>query len=218
MIVKGSYKRFSIIFAVIWIFLTLYPNPAALSLSLYRVFDPPVNPSAVDNILPELPNPSDPSSIEKYILAEFPYKHDWKVYNYPWYYPTTEEALQKDKGDCKTRFIIIASIFESLSIPYELFASPSHIWIHYAGKRETEIENQQVAMFQYDGKEFAIQLPQRFNILRNLENFWKAFFAPMPIHRQKLLLTGLGISVLLFNLPPPGDSLAPTPRAYKRRK
>ena len=196
----GKYRRLALIFLLSWTFLVLYPRPAALGESIYRLFVPPVQIDAVTPLIPGLPADADPIELERHILATFPYYHDWQVYGYPWYFPTTAEAMQKGKGDCKTRFIVLASVFETLQVPYELLISPTHIWISYAGKEDTAIENMEAALFSRDGEETTFKLP-RVDWLASAAITWEAFWVYMPPQRKTALYAGLAFSLLIFLKP-----------------
>ncbi|MEW5922127.1 MAG: transglutaminase domain-containing protein [Bacillota bacterium] len=196
----GKNRRLALFFLLLWSFLVLYPRPTALGESLYRLIVPPVETGAVVPLISGLPSGADPAALEKYILETFPYQHDWQVYGYPWYFPTTAEAVQKGKGDCKTRFIVLASLFEALQVPYELFISPTHIWIYYVGKEETSLENLEVALFYRDDDKLTFKLP-RMNWRESAAVTWEAFWVYMPPQRKRLLYTGLVFALLLYLTP-----------------
>lgn len=197
---KINFRRIAVAFSIAWVLFTLYPRPALLGQSIYRIFYPPVDAHAVQHLVSELPDFQNPAELEKHILAQTPYQYDWQTYNMPWYFPGPEEALQKGTGDCKTRLIVLASTFEALSIPYELHTSPVHIWIHYEGKVESPIENKAAALYMHDGEQFRFQLPL-IDWGHGLEMFWEAFWKVMPVERKITLLFGLGYSVILFFYP-----------------
>lgn len=196
----GKNQRLAVAFLLLWTLLVLYPRPAALGESIYRLFVPPVNVESVVPLLPGLPPGEDPSELERHILKTFPYYHDWQVYGYPWYYPTTSEAMLKGRGDCKTRFIVLASLFETLEIPYELLFSPTHIWISYPGKMETPMENLEAALFLRDGDETVFKLP-RVDWLESAVITWEAFWVYMPPQRKTALYAGLAIALLIWLKP-----------------
>jgi hypothetical protein len=193
-----NYRRWSAAIALFWIFLVLYPRPMALGDSIYRLIYPPVDAKAAESLIPLLPDPYDPEAIEIFVLKNIPYSYDWQAYDLPWYFPTVEEALQNKKGDCKTRFIVLASLFEALFIPYELYISPTHIWINYEGKQDNRIENLDSAVFYYDhsGKP-AFKIPQ-IDWKGSVDAFWEAFWLHMPAPRKNALLSGLAFSAFLF--------------------
>ncbi len=199
-------RRLALVFLLIWSFLVLYPRPTALGESLYRLFVPPIEAGAMLPLLAELPEKQEPAELEKYILERFPYYYDWQVYGFPWYFPTPAEALEKGKGDCKTRFIVLASLFTALEIPYELFISPTHIWVSYEGKKENPIENLKVALFYRDDEGIALKLP-RINWRESATVTWEAFWVYMPPQRKRLLLAGLVFTFLLFFVPAEGRRL-----------
>jgi hypothetical protein len=196
----GRNRRLALVFLLFWSFLVLYPQPTALGESLYRLFVPPVQMEAVTPLIPGLPSGAAPAELEKHILNLFPYHHDWQIYGYPWYFPTTAEAMQKGRGDCKTRFIVLASLFEALEVPYELLISPTHIWISYAGKEETTLESMEAALFYRDGEETIFKLP-RVDWLESAVITWEAFWVYMPPQRKAALVAGFVFSLLLFFQP-----------------
>ncbi len=207
-----SMRRIAIVFALTWILLTLYPRPTMLGQSLYRVFNPPVDADAVQQLVLGLPDFDSPDQLEQHLLDQVPYQYDWQTYNLPWYFPSLEEAVLKGAGDCKTRLIILASTFEALTIPYELHTSPVHIWISYPGKIESSIENEAAAMYVLDGERVRFQLPQ-IDWAHGAEVFWKAFWTAMPLDRKIALLLGLGYSTALFFQPQPYDQPSRKPTA-----
>jgi hypothetical protein len=136
--------------------------------------------------------PSAPAAIEQAVLARIPYHHDWEVYSMPWYCPTIEEVLEKGKGDCKARALVLASVLEAKNISYQVHASPIHIWVDYENKQETSIENAQVEFYQYDPEtgEGQFQIPD-ISLSEVTDSFWQAFWNPMPDGRKALLISGL---------------------------
>ena len=181
-------NRHLVMITLIWVLLVLYPNPLHLFRSIHRSWLPPVNPDGVLHLLNEAPTEAEP--LERYVLQQFPYQYDWITYGMPWYFPTLEEALEKQAGDCKTRFIVLASLFEAQKIPYRQSFSLSHFWVIYDGKEENAWEREQNAFLlrEEDGSA-RLQIPQedRSQIYRNFrDGFWRA----MPTHRKRLLLAG----------------------------
>ena len=192
--VKLSYR---ILFLVLWTLLVLYPNPARLALSAYRVFDPPVDATMVQADLDSIPR--DPGDLEKHVLRTYPYQYDWITYGVPWYFPTLEEAMRAGTGDCKTRFVVLASYFEALDISYTQTFSLSHYWVIYEGKEETALESASNAFLLRDEDGTRLQVPreegsQIWRIFR--EAFWES----MPRGRKFLLLWG-PVLVLLLGTP-----------------
>ncbi|HAP32043.1 MAG TPA: hypothetical protein DCQ14_03185 [Firmicutes bacterium] len=196
----GKNRRLALVFLLFWSYFVLYPRPTALGESIYHLFAPPIEAEAIIPLLAGLPPGATPKEIEDHILNAFPYYHDWQVYGFPWYFPTTAEAMQKGKGDCKTRFIVLASVFEAMEVPYKLLISPTHIWISYAGKEETPLENMAAAFFHQDGEEITFQLPY-VDWLESAALAWEAFWVQMPPPRRTLLLSGATFALLLFLAP-----------------
>lgn len=186
----------------LWILLVLYPNPLNLVQSLYRTLNPPVRPEAVQHMVAVVPQ--NPADLEQYVLETYPYQYDWVTYQMPWYFPTLEEALAQGTGDCKTRFIILASLFEAMEIPYQQSFSLSHFWLSYDGKAENSWEMEQNAFLvrEEDGS-VRLQVP-REDRAQITGNFRDGFWHAMPGHRKNLLITGpfltLSMGVMLHVL------------------
>lgn len=174
----------------------LYPNPAKLVISVHRVFDPDINPGAVETMLEDFP--SNPIAIEKAVLEKMPYRYDWEIHSMPWYFPTVKETMENGEGDCKARAIVLASILEAKDIPYRINSSPIHVWVDYEGKTETSIENPRVNFYRHDPAtgESWFQFPE-IDLREAMDSFWRAFWHPMPHGRKSLLLSGLIILVVL---------------------
>lgn len=178
----------------LWILFVLYPNPLNLPVSFYRVFNPDIDPVAVEPLLEGLP--SAPADIEKAILLMIPYRYDWEVNGMPWYFPSTETIVERREGDCKARAVVLASVFERLDIPYRVNSSFVHVWIEYEGKPETAFENPRAKFHQQDpetGRRF-FQFPEiewRLWFDSTKEGLWTV----MPVVRKVLLLSGIAFLV-----------------------
>lgn len=187
--------RHLVLGTLVWVLVVLYPNPLQLARSVYRILQPPVNPELVGHLVAEAPK--HPKEIEAFVLKTFPYQFDWYTYGMPWYFPTLEEALEQGTGDCKTRFIVLASIFEAKGIPHQLKFSLSHFWVHYEGKEENSWEMAQNAfLLREDDGSFRVQVPWE-DSAQIRQNFVDGFWHAMPGHRKFLLLTGPAASLLL---------------------
>ncbi len=183
-----------ILFLALWTLLVLYPNPLRLAVSVYRVFDPPVDAAGVEGLLSDAPR--EPQALERWVLDAYPYQYDWHTYNVPWYFPTLPEALERGTGDCKTRFVVLASLFEARDIPYTQTYSLSHFWVIYEGKEETPLETASNAWMVRDEEGTRLQVPreegsQIFRVFR------RAFWESMPTLRKALLLLGLPLTAFL---------------------
>lgn len=188
------FSRYFPLFLLLWILLVLYPNPLNLAISIQRGISPNTDPSAVESLSQELP--SDPVAIEKAVLERIPYSYDWETYSMPWYVPTVKQALDKGRGDCKARALVLASILEAKNIPYRLNWSPNHVWVEYEGKQDTSLENPDVKFYQQDPEtgERSFQFP-RIPFGEVWNSFWRGFWSPMPVVRKALLVLG---SVMLI--------------------
>ena len=190
------FERYFPLFLTLWVIFALYPNPFNLIISMQRVLSPDIDPDAVKFLLGDFP--SDPAVIEDEVTERIPYYYDWEVHNMPWYFPTTEGVLEKGKGDCKARAIVLASILEARHIPYRINSSPIHVWVEYEGKAETSLENPRVKFYQRDpetGKRF-FQIPD-IGLREVMDSIWRGFWHPMPDGRRALLLSGMFILALI---------------------
>ena len=192
---RRVFRRYFPLIFILWIVFVLYPNPLNLIISIQRVINFDTDPAAVESILSDLP--SDPADIEKAVLAMIPYRHDWELYGMPWYCPTVEQVLEKGKGDCKARALVLASVLEARNIAYQVRSSPMHIWADYEGKNETSSENPQVEYYQYDPEtgERRFQIP-RIKLREAMDYFGDAFWDPMPDVRKALLISGLSALIV----------------------
>ncbi len=188
--------------AAVWTLLVLYPNPFLLLSSIYRLKNPPVMPIQISDLNLELEGAA-PHEIEQFVYKRIPYQFDWQVYNMPWYFPTLEEALEKENGDCKARYLLFASLLEGMEIPYQKNISLTHIWVGYEGKTESRLENSSESMIMVD--EFGrarITLP-RPNLERSKQSFIRGFWEVMPTDRKFMLLGGYPLIFGIFLLQPP---------------
>ena len=189
-------KRYKLILLIVWFLFVLYPNPALLATTIFRSFNPPIDPVAVRSISAKLPD--NPALIEQLVLTEYvPYAYDWTVYDVPWYFPTTREVVQNRRGDCKSRAVVLASILEDKQIPYEFSLSPIHIWVKYPGKTENAMESDAASFVEHKDGVYQFRLPKSVDLGRYLEVEVEAFWDPMPYTRKALLLGGAIVIILL---------------------
>jgi len=187
---RRVFRRYFPLIFILWILLVLYPNPLNLIISIQRILNFDADPGAVEFMLNDFP--SDPVAIEQAVLAKIPYRYDWDLYSMPWYCPTIEEVLERGEGDCKARALVLASVLEAQSIPYQVHSSPMHVWVEYEGKQETSIENAQVEFYQYDPEtgERRFQIPD-IGPGKLTHYLQQQFWTPMPDGRKALLISGL---------------------------
>jgi transglutaminase-like putative cysteine protease len=184
------------VLVVLWVVLVLYPNPLSLAVSIQRLADPRVDPGAVQTLAESLP--SEPAAIEKAVLDSMPYSYDWEAYAMPWYFPTVDEVLEKGRGDCKARAIVLASVFEAKGIPYRINSSPMHVWVDYDGKVEDELENSGAGFYEVDPQTGARSLDvPKISVTEVMAAAWQGFWPPMPMVRKVLLVSGLVILVAI---------------------
>lgn len=198
---KRVFRRYFPLFIILWILVVLYPNPLNIIISIQRAAHLRVDPGAVEVMLDDLP--SDPVAVEKAVLARIPYGYDWEVYGMPWYFPTVQEVLERERGDCKGRALVLASVLEAKGIPYRVNMSPMHIWVEYESKVETPIENPDVMFYERDPQtgETQFQVP-RIKLIEVMDAAWQGFWPVMPLDRKILLVSGLlaliAVRVILF--------------------
>lgn len=187
---KRFFRKYFPLLLTFWIFFVLYPNPSNLIISLQRISNPDINPGAVELFLED--DFSNPASIEWAVREKIPYSYDWEVHGMPWYFPTVKEVLEKERGDCKAKAIVLASILESKDIPYQFNCSIRHMWVEYEGKVENSIENSEIKFYQYDPKtgNISFQIP-KIQWKKLINDFWEGFWKPMPNTRKALLSFGI---------------------------
>ncbi len=185
-----------IIFLLLWPLFVLYPNPAKIFTSFSRLLNPPVN-YYVEEIKPLLKKTynKSPREIEIMVKKEIPYEYDWVTSNLPWYFPTVEEVLQRGKGDCKSRLLVMASIFEFYKIPYSIYFSPTHIWIDYERKPTTKIESKDIAIASSGKGGVRVRVP-KIDFKTSSSVIKRSFWNPMP--KEKKIFLFLGSIFFLF--------------------
>ena len=198
-------RLFAICFLFAWTLFTLYPQPADLVRSVYRVFNPPISAEVALHYEELFEDLERPLAIERRVKETVPYYYDWVTYGMPWYYPTAREAFAVMAGDCKTELLILASTLEAKGIPYTVKVSASHVWVEYEGRPETDIENEDVALFSAagragDNEPRAFELPQNIDLERSFRSFWTAFWHHMPVDRRVSLFFGFSIFAALMAL------------------
>jgi hypothetical protein len=189
-IFRKTFRRYFPLIFILWILFVLYPNPLKLAMSIHRFTNPDVNPDAVVFMLNDLP--SDPVAIENEVLARISYRLDWELYGMPWYFPTVEEVLEREEGDCKARALVLTSVLKAKDISSQLNSSPVHVWVDYEGKQETTYENDQIKFYQNDPEtgEKRFQIPE-IGLGKLIDSWRQQLWTPMPIDRRILLFSGL---------------------------
>lgn len=158
------------------ILFALYPNPLKFAQSIYRIIDPPIDTQEVLNYpIRFIDDEIDVRQLESAVIESIPYQYDWTTYGMPWYYPTVDEIIANQKGDCKSRMVIFASMLEYRQEPYTIKYSLDHFWVDYPGKLDTPIESDELAIFSH---EEGFQMP---NVQWDVTlNTYTAFWDYMP--------------------------------------
>lgn len=167
----------------------MYPNPLVLARNLSRYHRLPLDPELERKMGWELP--ADPVNIELFVDSLFLQTPDWRFYRVPWYVPTAREAALASHGDCESKTMVLASLFEGKKLPYEIRASFNHIWVDYPGRPARAGEKQMLSYLEGKSGHFRLHWPRQvawrdfFQVQR--EQLWKA----MPLARKSLWLLGL---------------------------
>jgi hypothetical protein len=115
----------------------------------------PVDPVAVREWAHSLPD--DPAAIERAVHERVRYAVPWQVAGVPWTLASPVETLAQGYGDCQARALVFASVLAAKGIPYQLRASIDHMWVEYAGKQATTLENAAKTLWSRTGNERAEQ-------------------------------------------------------------
>ncbi len=194
-------RFFGVALMLCWSLFVLYPNPLDLGVSVYRLFDPPIEP--YHEKLEKFVNNSKGGHLEDpetFVRSNLPYRYDWEVYGMPWYFPTVEEVLLKSKGDCKAQSLLIASLLELQGAPYRFFASPTHIWVDYEGKKARKNENSEVALVVFGEEDLGLKRPD-INWRNTLNTLKEAFWDHMPKKKKTSLVGGIVAGFLFIGFP-----------------
>jgi hypothetical protein len=192
--------RRTICLLLLWTLFVLYPNPARLAAAIMHATQPVVDPDAVRDLLPTLPD--DPHAIEAVVNSTLvPYAVPWQTYGVPWYFPTPREVLARGEGDCQARAVVFASILRAKGIPATFVGSFDHLWVDYPGKHENVMENTAVAIAaqQPDGS-YAFRWPSLIEWRTSWEIERAYFWDSMPYARLWLLLGGWAAIIQLRGL------------------
>lgn len=116
------------------LFLILCANPSLYAISLARALDPPIEPATVRDISATLPD--DPESIEEWVRREIVFDaNDYAGWGVILYIATPREVLERGRGPCYARAVVLASILEEKGLQYRLMANMVHVWVDYAGRQ-----------------------------------------------------------------------------------
>ncbi len=174
----------------VWVLVMLYPDPGVLVRSVRNISGAHADPAAAAELAAKLPD--DPRLIEAHVLGTA-YGYDWQTFGVPWYFPTAAEAIQAEQGDCESRALALASLLTAKDIPNELRVAINHIWVDYPGKQPTLLENAALEVAGHRDGSFFFKLPGDLDLGTALADQIEITWAPMPLWRLVLLLTGLAL-------------------------
>ena len=172
----------------LWTFIVCFPNPYIFARNVMRYIRLPIDPSIIEIIEAEVPD--EPREIEKFALALVKYQYDWENYGAPDYVATARQAVDRRRGDCEDRAVVLASLLEAKNIPYDLKASVVHYWVDYPGKKARMHENEDVAFFGKEDGKFRFKMPDMSQLLYYLKSGKKGLWDVMPTSRKMLMLSG----------------------------
>ena len=116
---KGFLRHLLVlVLVIVWIGAVVYPNPRPFIESISRLKHPPVDGEAAAALAAQLPN--DYKAVEDFVAGYVPWKPAWTVYRLPWYFPTVQEVIRDQAGDCQAQALLMASILEAKGMPYTL--------------------------------------------------------------------------------------------------
>lgn len=177
-----------ILITIALIIFVLFPSPFIIYQNYHRLQNLPIEAQSIENTSDI---PDKPQKIEDWVENNTEYQYDFKVHGSVWYIPTTEQTLEKGKGDCKARAILLASIFEKKDIDYELHISMFHWWVSYENNNGTWSEDRSTSL--KEGDEWRSP-----DIIKTVKKMWSVkteyynmIWASMPDLRQLFLLTSL---------------------------
>ncbi|MCC6443109.1 MAG: transglutaminase domain-containing protein [Armatimonadetes bacterium] len=190
---KRSRRRFIGLMAL-WAVLVCYPNPLVIARNLWHYASFPVDAGIARAFEGRLPR--KPAEIEAFVLDFVRYRYDWQLYGVPWYVPSPREAIRDRAGDCEARAFVLASLLKAKGIPYQIQASPAHMWVSYPGKAANRLENDREAYVRKVDGRWSLRLPNlaewKFYLASQREMWWDT----MPAARKGLLVAGWGLLIL----------------------
>ncbi len=190
LIVKEKWKIaiFTYIAIILWTFIVCYPNPYIFIRNFARYIRFPIDVSIIDLIDTEISD--DPSEIEKFVKKLIVYEYDWTNYGVPWFVPTPKDAVTRQKGDCESRAMVLASILSAKGIPYNIKASVVHIWVEYPNKKPTKSENDNIAYISRVDGRYRLKLPDLSQWKRYVSTDKEMFWDVMPKNRKIIMVVG----------------------------
>lgn len=179
--------KLRILLTFVLLFFILFTSPLVVLKDIQRIQNPPVDPAAVN--ASHLSD--DPREIEKHVKEKIQYEYDFSTYDVFWYIPTVEEIQEKNKGDCKGRAILLASILKSKNIPHELHVATFHWWVSYPTNKPTVYEDKSSSVKK--GKEW--HLPDISNTLEKMwdvrDQYYEMLWVAMPLYKKIILFAGI---------------------------
>ena len=182
-----------IVLVAAWVGVVVYPDPRPFFNSLVRLRNPPVDAVVAAPMAASLPD--EYRIVEEHVKTYVAWKPAWTVYGLPWYFPTVEEVIADQAGDCQAQTVLMASILEAKGLPYTLRYSFDHVWVDYPGKEVTALEDPATSFVSDEGEGWLASLPEEFPLGTIVKQRVAYHWTPMPFV-QKLLIV-LGVTVIV---------------------
>jgi hypothetical protein len=176
-----------VVLVAAWIGAVVYPDPRPFFSSVARLKNPPVDAQVAAEMAAGLPD--DYRAVEDYVSNYVTWKSAWSVYGLPWYFPTVDEVIADQAGDCQAEAVLAASIFKAKGMPYTLRYSFDHVWVDYPGKGVTALEDPATSFVSDEGEGWLAGLPDKIPLWSILKERTAYHWTPMPL-LQKLLIVG----------------------------
>jgi transglutaminase-like putative cysteine protease len=180
------------------LFFIAYPNPVKFLQTVARAINPPIEPAAVAAISATLPN--DPARIEEWVTEHIAYDaNDYEGWGVIEYFANPTEVLQRGKGPCYGRAVVLASILAEKGIPFRIYATVGHVWVDYAGRQSQKlIENTESAQFRWENGQWYFQgLGSLAMAAWATAGITKLYWDYVPLLAKIVLLTLIAVVVTL---------------------
>lgn len=183
--------------ALLWTFLSCYPNPLAFLRSAARLSHLPTDPHLAERMGWQTPDRAEdlPVFVDGLLLPAA----DWQIYRVPWYLATPGEAVRVGAGDEEARALILASLLQEKGIPFQVCVSPRGMWVQYPGGGSAAGGTDGEAWLVYQDGRLRLHRPRRAPWGEMFAAIWRRCWTTAPPVRRATWIFGL-IWVLLLAL------------------